>query len=175
MLAELASVSPSFTRYLYGREGQGTQAGQGEVKGSTPCTRTSYISTYSAPEKRGRGTREYAAECEWITAVINGVELYPTGDNGSVISRIRWAAFVTLGMPYEEELDWTMAGITGYSVPLSCYIHKDPVSIGGELVYTAIFVAPGEEGELVLRRPFEQEARLQWDSRADGSMWRMVT
>lgn len=66
-----------------------------------------------------------------------------------------WAEFVSLGLPYDNMVDWTMMGITGDSVPLSCCIHKTLVRIGGVVVYTVIFASSGEEGEFMLRRLFE--------------------
>lgn len=64
-LAELVSVSPAFTRYLYSR------AGQAEVKGGTANARTAQTSIYKALEKRRSGTTEYAVESGQISAVIN--------------------------------------------------------------------------------------------------------
>lgn len=48
----LASVSPAFTGYLYGR------AGHAEVKTSTAHARTVQTSTYSATETSRQGTTE---------------------------------------------------------------------------------------------------------------------
>lgn len=174
-LAELASVSPAFKRYLYGRAGQTGHAGQQEEKASPVHARNTRASPQAARGRNQQGETEYAAESGLIPAVINGVTLYPTGDNGSEINRMGWSDFLSLGLPYDDEVDWTMTGITGDAVPLSCCIHKASISIGGVVVDTPIFASPGVEGEFILGRPFERESLLQWDNRADGSMWGTVT
>lgn len=65
-------------------------------------------------------------------------------------------------------MDCTMTSITRDSVPRSCCIHKASVSIGSVVVYTVIFVSPGEEGEFVLGRPFVREALLLCYNKAEG-------
>lgn len=140
-MAELPSVSPAFTRYLYSRARQGTQAGQSEVKASTAHASATHTSTYRALDKGRKATTEYTAESGLIPAVINGVELYPTRDNQLQISRMGLVEFVSLVLADEDEVDGTMTGITGDSIPLSCCIHKAQVRIGGVVVYAAIFAS----------------------------------
>lgn len=77
---------------------------------------------------------------------------------------------MSVGLQDDEEVDWTMTGITGDLVPLPCFIDNAMVSIEGVLVYIRIFPSPAEEGGFVLGRAFKREALLQWDYRAEGSM-----
>jgi hypothetical protein len=160
-LAELASVSPSFKRYLYGK--------------ATPSTPPSAQASkaQSARVRRAKEV-EYAAESGLLPITINGVELRPTGDSGSEINRMGWSEFESLGLPYDDSIEWAMTGITGHSAPLSCCIHEAPVKIGGVTIHTSIFASPGEEGEFILGRPFERAALMQWENRPDGSLWGTV-
>lgn len=82
---------------------------------------------------------------------------------------------MSVGLQDDEEVDWTMTGITGDLVPLPCFIDNAMVGIEGVLVYIRIFTSPAEEGGFVLGRAFKREALLQWDYRAEASMWGTVT
>lgn len=125
-LAKVASVSPSFLDVSVRQAGFKTST---EHTGTAHAV-TALTSTYMAQVKRRRGTTEYAPESVLIHAVINGVELYLTGDNQSEISHMGWAEFVSLALPYDDGVDRTMTGITRDWIPLSCCIRKAPLNIG---------------------------------------------
>jgi hypothetical protein len=117
---------------------------------------------------------KYAADLGLLLITINGVELRPTGNSGSEINQMGWSEFESIGLPYDDLIDWTMTGITGHTTLLSCCIHEAPIKIGGVTVHTSIFASPGVEGEFILGRPFERATLMQRENRRDGLLWGTV-